>query len=124
MNTIRRLFLALACCVGVPLAATVDAHAAGGSVAAETYRPELAYLEQVNRWRPPSDPELVLLLMGQFANANRHAEGAAFLEELRRRFDARLNDEQRAIYLTAIASLRAGHASVSADRRERSPATS
>ena len=48
--------------------------------------------------------------MGQFANAGRHAEGAAFLDELRRRFDARLDDGQRAIYVSAIASLRAGHA--------------
>ena len=73
-------------------------------------RPELAYLKQVNQWRPPDDPQLVLLLMGQFANAGRHAEGAAYLDELRRRFDTRLDDEQRAIYVSAIASLRAGHA--------------
>ena len=58
-------------------------------------RPELAYLKQVNQWRPPDDPQLVLLLMGQFANAGRHAEGAAYLDELRRRFDTRLDDEQR-----------------------------
>ena len=54
-------------------------------------RPELAYLKLVNQWRPPEDPQLVLLLMGQFANAGRHAEGAAYLDELRRRFDARLD---------------------------------
>jgi glyoxylase-like metal-dependent hydrolase (beta-lactamase superfamily II) len=46
--------------------------------------------------------------MGQFANAGRHAEGAAFFEDLRRRFDPELNDGQRAIYLTATAVLRAG----------------
>ncbi len=51
---------------------------AGGAIAGDAARvagdrPELAYLEQVNRWRPPSDPQLVFLLMGQFANADRHA---------------------------------------------------
>ena len=62
----------------------------------ERIRPELAYLKLVNAWRPPSDPQLVFLLMGQFANANRHAEGAAFFDGLRRRFDPQLNDPQRA----------------------------
>jgi glyoxylase-like metal-dependent hydrolase (beta-lactamase superfamily II) len=48
--------------------------------------------------------------MGQFANAGRHGEGAAFLDDLRQRFDTQLSDGQRAVYLAAIASLRAGHA--------------
>lgn len=73
-------------------------------------RPDLAYLKQVNAWRPPEDPQLLFLLMGQYANAGRHLEGAAYLDDLRRRFDGRLNDTQRALYLTAIASLRAGGA--------------
>jgi glyoxylase-like metal-dependent hydrolase (beta-lactamase superfamily II) len=74
-------------------------------------RPELAYLKQVNEWRPPADPQLLFLLMGQYANAGRHLEGAAHLDELRRRFDPQLTDVQRGLYLTAIASLRAGGAS-------------
>jgi len=78
--------------------------------AADAYRPELAYLKQVNAWRPPSDPQLIFLLMAQYANANRHGEGAEFLDGLRRRFDGQLTDTQRALYLTAIAALRAGHA--------------
>ena len=112
MKMIRQLLVWFACAVGALLAAaflvTAAAHEGGARAAGQ--RPELAYLKQVNQWRPPDDPELVLLLMGQFANAGRHAEGAAFLDELRRRFDARLGDEQRAIYASAIASLRAGHA--------------
>ncbi|HEY1392713.1 MAG TPA: MBL fold metallo-hydrolase, partial [Methylibium sp.] len=75
-----------------------------------TDRPDLAYLKQVNAWRPPADPQLLFLLMAQYANAGRHLEGAAYLDELRRRFDPQLNDTQRALYLTAIASLRAGGA--------------
>ena len=111
MTTTRRLLLVLACGIAGLLAVTVGARAAsGGAVKSDRYLPELAYLKQVNRWRPPSDPELVFLLMGQFANANRHAEGADYLDTLRKRFDAQLDDQQRAIYLTAIASLRAGAA--------------
>ncbi len=75
-----------------------------------TDRPELAYLKQVNAWHPPSDPQLLFLLMQQYANAGRHLEGAAYLDELRRRFDGQLDDTGRALYLTAIASLRAGGA--------------
>jgi glyoxylase-like metal-dependent hydrolase (beta-lactamase superfamily II) len=114
MNVLRRWFFILVCGAGVLLMAHLSTGAAGaiaGNAARGAGdRPELAYLEQVNRWRPPADPQLVFLLMGQFANANRHAEGVAFFEDLRRRFDPQLNDGQRAIYLTAIAVLRAGNA--------------
>jgi glyoxylase-like metal-dependent hydrolase (beta-lactamase superfamily II) len=75
-----------------------------------TDRPELGYLKQVNAWRPPSDPQLLFLLMQQYANAGRHLQGAAYIDELRRRFDGQLDDTGRALYLTAIASLRAGGA--------------
>jgi len=93
------------------LAATLDGHATVADEAElDRVRPELAYLKLVNGWRPPADPQLAYLLMGQFANANRHAEGAALFEDLRRRFDGQLSDPQRAVYLTAIGSLRAGHA--------------
>ena len=85
--------------------------ATGASPESEaTDRPELAYLKQVNAWHPPSDPQLLFLLMQQYANAGRHLEGAAYLDELRRRFDGQLDDTGRALYLTAIASLRAGGA--------------
>src|SRR6185436_1295298 len=72
--------------------------------------PELAYLKQVNQWRPPTDPQLHFLLMGQFANAGRHLEGIAYFEDALKRFGPQLSDNQKAQYLLAIASLRAGHA--------------
>lgn len=109
MNRLLRSMAALAGVLLVPLLLT-----SGVAIAqhADTVpeRPELAYLKQVNAWRPPSDPQLLFLLMAQYANAGRHLEGAAYLDALRRRFDAELNDTQRALYLTAIASLRAGGA--------------
>ncbi|HXD05515.1 MAG TPA: MBL fold metallo-hydrolase [Burkholderiaceae bacterium] len=88
---------------GVPSPSPADPQA--------TDRPELAYLKQVNAWHPPSDPQLLFLLMQQYANSGRHLEGASYIDELRRRFDGQLDDTQRALYLTAIASLRAGGAS-------------
>jgi glyoxylase-like metal-dependent hydrolase (beta-lactamase superfamily II) len=110
MNRLLLRLVAIAVSLGglvlALLAGPVDARDAMD----EAYRPELAYLKQVNSWRPPADPQLLLLLMGQYANANRHAEGAAYLDALRRRFDHQLNDTQRALYLTAVAALRAGHA--------------
>ena len=112
MTKVRRLLKwfagTAAACLAAALLVTVAAAPHGAS--AIDPRPDLAYLKQVNQWRPPDDPQLVLLLMGQFANAGRHAEGAATLDALRRRFDAKLNDRQRAIYVSATAALRAGHA--------------
>lgn len=76
----------------------------------DTVSPELAYLKQVNQWRPPSDPQLLFILMQQFANAGRHVEGITYFEEVLNRFGPGLTDTQKAQYLVAIASLRAGHA--------------
>ena len=77
---------------------------------AATVSPELAYLKQVNQWRPPSDPQLLFILMGQFANAGRQVEGIGYFEEVLKRFGPELTDNQRAQYLVAIASLRASYA--------------
>jgi len=72
-------------------------------------RPELEYLKAVNR-QPPQDPQLLFLLMAQFANANRQGEGAEFLSARLKEFDSRLSDPQKSLYLAAIGMLRAGHA--------------
>jgi glyoxylase-like metal-dependent hydrolase (beta-lactamase superfamily II) len=102
--------LSVATLVGVLLVSPLFVVGATGasSDTGATDRPELAYLKQVNAWHPPSDPQLLFLLMQQYANAGRHLEGAAYLDELRRRFDGQLDDSGRALYLTAVASLRAG----------------
>jgi glyoxylase-like metal-dependent hydrolase (beta-lactamase superfamily II) len=71
--------------------------------------PELEYLKAVNQ-QPPQDPQMLFLLMAQFANANRHREGAEFLQARRDQFEPRLTDAQKSLYLSAIAALRAGAA--------------
>jgi glyoxylase-like metal-dependent hydrolase (beta-lactamase superfamily II) len=78
---------------------------------AELRPPELAYYEAVNKVGPPQDPQLLLLLMAEYANANRQAEGVEFLSARLREFGPQLTDAQKALYLSAIGLLRAQHAS-------------
>jgi glyoxylase-like metal-dependent hydrolase (beta-lactamase superfamily II) len=73
-------------------------------------RPELDYLKAVNGASPPQDPQLLFLLMGEFANANRQAEGVDFFSARLNEFGPRLNDAQKSLYLSAIGLLRAQHA--------------
>src|SRR5215813_10189686 len=109
----RLLFVALTMTVGVLSWAEADKvlkhdgrEARRGSI-----RPELEYLKAVNSVAPPQDPQLLFLLMGEFANANQQAEGAEFLSARLNEFGARLSDSQKALYLSAIGLLRAQHAS-------------
>jgi hypothetical protein len=82
----------------------------GNPSPAAWHRPELEYLEAVNRAGPPEDPQLLFLLMGQYANANLHREGAEHLSALLKEFEPRLSDAQKSLYLSAIGALRAGYA--------------
>lgn len=93
--------------LGVAGALAVSRPAAGRPRAP---RPELAYLQAVNLQGPPRDPQVLFLLMAEYANANRHREGAEFLEARRKAFESQLTDAQRSLYLVAIAALRAGAA--------------
>ncbi|MBA2352986.1 MAG: hypothetical protein H0V78_14730 [Burkholderiales bacterium] len=76
-------------CAGLP------ALLAQAATSTDAQRPELAYLKQVNQWRPPSDPQLIFLLMSQFANAGRHAEGIDYFNGVLKRFEAGLDDVQK-----------------------------
>jgi hypothetical protein len=49
----------------------------GGSALPNSHLPELEYLKSVNRVGPPQDPQLLFVLMAEYANANEQAEGAA-----------------------------------------------
>src|SRR5262245_29315851 len=74
-------------------------------------RPELEYFKAVNRAGPPRDPQLLFLLIAQYANANRHREGIEFFSSLLKDFERQLPDRQKSLYLAAIGLLRAGYAS-------------
>jgi len=74
------------------------------------HRPELEYLKAVNNIAPPRNPELLLLLMTQYINANKQAEGVAFFSDRLEQFGPQLSHVQKALYISAIALLRAQHA--------------
>src|SRR5215475_9497769 len=73
--------------------------------------PDLEYLKAVNSAAPPQDPQLLFLLMAQYSSANLQADGADFFSARLKEFGPRLTDPQKALYLSAIATLRAQHAS-------------
>ncbi len=83
----------------------------GDSSFATWHRPELEYLKVLNGAGPPRDPQILLLLMGQYANANLHRDGIEFFSSVMKEFELRLSDSQKSLYLAAIGLLRAGYAS-------------
>src|SRR5262245_47896799 len=109
MNTAVRWLFGLLL-VGA-LLASLAAGGNGRSAPPAWHRPELEYFKAVNRTGPPRDPELLLLLMGQYANAHLHRDGIEFFSTLVQELEPRLSDRQKSLYLGAIGLLRAGHAS-------------
>jgi glyoxylase-like metal-dependent hydrolase (beta-lactamase superfamily II) len=83
----------------------------GSSSSSPSHHPDLDYLKAVNSVAPPSDPELLFLLMAAYSNANLQGEGAEFFSARLKEFDSRLTVPQKAFYLSAIGLLRAQHAS-------------
>src|SRR5262249_36694774 len=82
----------------------------GDSSSATWHRPELEYLKVLNGAGPPRDPQILFLLMGQYANANLHRDGIEFFSTVMKEFEPRLSDSQKSLYLAAIGLLRAGYA--------------
>jgi len=54
--------------------------------------PRLEYLKAVNNVGPPKVPQLLFLLMAEYANANRQAEGMEFLSARLSEFSPRLTE--------------------------------
>src|SRR5262247_918857 len=106
-SSIRWLFALL---LGSGLVGSIDAGGDEDLSLTNSHRPELEYLKAVNRAGPPHDPQLLFLLMGQYANANLHRDGIEWFSTLVQEFESRLSDGQKSLYLGAIGLLRAGHA--------------
>src|SRR4051812_33126600 len=62
--------------IGICLTASALLGAEGSKSSSATGRPDLEYLKKVNQVGPPHDPQLLFLLMGEYANANMQVEGA------------------------------------------------
>src|SRR6266516_5017520 len=106
----KRLNLIIGVLLGLSIIGTPLLKADAAQPSAAATRPDLNYLKAVNQAGPPQDPQLLFLLMAQYASANRHAEGAEFFSARLKEFEPRLPDSQKALYLSVIALLRAQHA--------------
>ena len=73
--------------------------------------PDLEYLKTVNSVAPPKDPELLFILMTEFANSNLQDEGAEFFNARLKEFEPHLTPVQKSLYFGIIGLLRAQHAS-------------
>jgi hypothetical protein len=77
MNSARwRIGLML--CVLLLIVAAVVILRSPDKRSAKLHSPELEYLKAVNSVAPPKDPELMFILMGEFASSNLQDEGAEF----------------------------------------------
>src|SRR5499433_3593400 len=74
------------------------------------HTPELEYLKSVNSVAPARDPELMFILMTEFANSNLQDEGAEFFSARLREFETQLTPVQKSLYMGIIGLLRAQHA--------------
>src|SRR5262244_1085163 len=78
---------------------------------AKLRNPDLEYLKAVNSTAPPKDPELMFILMTEFANSNLQTEGADFFSARLREFEPKLTSVQKSLYLGIIGLLHTQHAS-------------
>ena len=75
-----------------------------------TFDSSIAYFETVNRSADKVDPSVIFVLMGQYLNANQQVRGMAYYSKYMKDNDSRLSGPSRALYLSAMALLRASHA--------------
>src|SRR6266436_6551094 len=80
--------------LGIFSAAVALLGADGTNLPSGSNRPDLEYLKAVNLAAPPQDPQLLFLLMGEFANANMQSEGVEFFSARLKEFDPRLTGGQ------------------------------
>src|SRR5262244_1570911 len=83
----------------------------GDRHSAKLRNPDLEYLKAVNSVASPKDPELLFILMTEFANSNLQDEGAEFFSTRLKEFEPQLTPVQKSLYLGIIGLLRAQHAS-------------
>ncbi len=75
-----------------------------------SFHADIAFYEVVLSYGPISDPRPILLLTNAYIAANQQEYGISFLERLLRRHQNSMEDETRAVYLSAYALLRATYA--------------
>src|SRR5499426_490200 len=98
-------------CVLLLIVVAVVVLRSGDKPSAKLHSPDLEYLKSTNSIAPPKDPELLFILMTEFASSNLQGEGAEFFSARLREFEPRLTNIQKSLYLGIIGLLRARHAS-------------
>ena len=110
MNSLRWRIGVLLCVLLLIVAAVVILRSPDKR-SAKRHSPELEYLKAVNSVAPPRDPELMFILMGEFASSNLQDEGADFFSARLKEFEPQLTPVQKSLYLAIIGLLRAQNAS-------------
>src|SRR5262245_30758831 len=82
----------------------------GDNPALKRHSADLEYLKAVNSVGPLQDPELMFVLMTEFANSNLQGEGAEFFSARLKQFEPQLTPVQKSLYLSIVGLLRAQHA--------------
>jgi len=75
-----------------------------------SFHAPLHFFETVMSYGQNTDPRATLLMLNAYLNANQQAEGIPFFEKLLKTHGEQMEDEVRAVYLSALAILRATHA--------------
>src|SRR5499427_1860441 len=106
-----RLRVGLVLCVVLLIGAAFVGLRSNDKRSGNLHSPELEYLKAVNGVAPPKDPELMFILMTEFANSNLQDEGAEFFSARLGGLGLQLKPVQKSLYLAIIGLLRAQHAS-------------
>jgi glyoxylase-like metal-dependent hydrolase (beta-lactamase superfamily II) len=106
-----RLRIASLLCVLLLIVVAVVLLRSDDQRSAKLHSPEVEYLKSVNSVAPPKNPELMFILMTEFANSNLQDEGAEFFSARFREFEPQLTPVQKSLYLGIIGLLRAQNAS-------------
>jgi len=111
MKAVTRLWTGVLLCVLLLIVLAAVVLRSHDKRSAKLHSPELEYLKSVNAVGPPKDPELMFILMTEFANSNLQDEGAEFFSARLREFEPQLTPARKSLYLGIIALLRAQNAS-------------
>src|SRR5215831_10234366 len=111
MKASTLLRTALLLCVALLIIGAAIVLRSGDNPSTKRHSADLEYLKSVNSVAPLKDPELLFVLMTEFANSNRQEEGAEFFSARLKGFEPRLTPVQKSLYLGIIGLLRAQHAS-------------
>src|SRR5215831_5978847 len=112
MKASTLLRTALLLCVALLIIGAVIVLRSSNNASTKRHSADLEYLKSVNSVAPLKDPELLFVLMTEFANSNLQGQGAEFFSARLKQFEPQLTPVEKSLYLGIIGLLRAQHASL------------